>query len=80
MLTEGCTVCLPSSCQKTVMQHHEHAKQRLREELQAQMAAQINQQVAAHTEETEQLRSVAELQRFIIWIKVRLQSLFVLKV
>ena len=49
----------PTSCQKTVLQHHEHAKQRLRDELQAQLTAEINQQVAAHTEATEQLRSVA---------------------
>ena len=58
MLTRGCYLSA-TSCQKTVLQHHEHAKQRLREELQAQLTAEVNQQVAAHTEVTEQLRSVA---------------------
>ena len=45
------------------MQHHEHAKQRLRDELQAQLSAEIDQQVTAHRAETEQLRSVMEFQQ-----------------
>ena len=56
---------LSLSCHKTVMQHHEHAKQKLRDELQAQFAADIDQQVAAHAQETQQARLVAQLMEWV---------------
>ena len=66
---------LSISCHKTVMQHHEHAKQKLRDELHAQFSADLDQQVAAHAQETQQARLVNELHGLIFVIGTQSQLL-----
>ena len=57
------------------MQHHEHAKQKLRDELHAQFSADLDQQVTAHAQETQQARLVAQLHGSIVVIGTPSQQL-----